>query len=474
MTYSSSPQDGQTAHTTFRPRESFLLEIQQANQKMKELLGRIQVALSEQGYPLKKETYHFLTRVLQPQTRVERTLYMLLFQAAYQAELLSSGSAYLTVRFANELIEQLFKTGDVLGGNEVELLAAFEKITESYKKKVCDASEVMTQSSMEEEVSKTCDDPVLSKAIWEALSVSGLEGKIHVEDGTLSNYVVEQKSGYYFDVLKPFKFMLPPSGIWEANDAKVMLVDGIIERVSELDKILNGAMETQIPLLLVAHGFSEEVIATIKANVDYHKFNIMPVRLTTDLDSLNVINDIAVVSGCDVISTLKGQMVCFTEFGSLALVEKIRLSSQELCIENAKTRRAVSEHLRALLEKRQSNHQIEDISDLIDRRIQGLISASVILRLPNMTAAQRDSTKVKIDTCLRNAKTLLNYGRTPLKRVIPSEYQSSLEKAFWEALKPVQEELKVLPTLSAYAGVYFVGKTILSLMTSNGLVEITA
>lgn len=474
MTYSTSPQESTSPHTSFRPRESFLSEIQQANAKMKELLGKIQVALSEQGFPLRKDTYHFLTRVLQPQTRVERTLYMLIFQAAYQAELLSSGSAYLTVRFANELIEQLFKTVDLLDGNEVELLAAFEGIIEDYKRKICEVSELMTPTSMEEEVSKACDDPILAKAIWEALSVSGLEGKIHVEDGTLSNYVIEQKSGYYFDVLKPFKFMLPANGIWEVNDAKVMLVDGIIEKVSELDKILNGAMETQIPVLLIAHGFSEEVVATIKANVDYGKFNIMPVRLTTDLDSLNVINDIAVVSGCDVVSTLKGQMVCFTEFGSLALVEKIRLTSKELCIENAKTRRAVSEHLRALLEKRQASHQISDISDLIDRRIQGLIAASVILRLPNMNTAQRDTTKVKIDICLRNAKTLLNYGRSSLKNVGPTgSYSSSLEKAFWEALKPIQEEVKSLPTLSAYAGVYFVGKTILSLMTSNGLVEIT-
>ena len=87
-------------HTTFRDRINFIAEIQQANGKMKEFLEKIQTALSEQGYPLKKNTYHFLTRVLQPQTRVERTLYMLLFQAAYQAEVISSGSAYPVVRFA--------------------------------------------------------------------------------------------------------------------------------------------------------------------------------------------------------------------------------------------------------------------------------------------------------------------------------------------------------------------------------------
>jgi hypothetical protein len=243
--------------------------------------------------------------------------------------------------------------------------------------------------------------------------------------------------------------------------------------VSELDKILNGAMQTKIPTLLVAHGFSEEVVATIKANVDYGKFNIMPVRLTSDLESLNVLNDIAVVCGADVVSTLKGQMVVFTEFDSLPIVERIRLTSQELTIENAKTRRAVSNHLRMLLEKRQNQSEISDISDLIDRRIQGLISAAVTLRLPNMPASKRDNAKVKIDVALRSAKTLLNLGKANLQDVKGSPApHGSLQGAFWKALKEVQREINTMPTLSAYTGIYFAGKTILSMMTTGGLVEI--
>lgn len=461
-------------HTSFREKSLFLAGVAQANSKMKELLGKIDTAMSEQGFPLRKDTYHFLTRVLKPQTRIERTLYMLLFQAAYQSEIMSSGSAYVAVRFANEFIEQLLKSPELLNQNEVELQASFERLLESYKDKVCVASETITEKTMQEEVAKTCDDPVLATAIWESLLVSGLEGKIHVEDGILGNYVVEQKSGYYFDALKPFKFMLPKNGIWEASMAKVMLVDGILERVSELDKILNGAYDTKNPLLLIAHGFSEEIIATIKLNVDAGKFDIMPVRLTTELDSLNVVNDIACVCGTDVVSTLKGQMVCFTEFDTLATVEKVRLTMNELSVENAKTRGGVSQHLRMLLEKRAAQHSVEDLSDLVDQRIKSLISAAVTLKLPNMTASKRDSTKVKIDIALRNAKTLLNYGRVNLANIpIGDEAaRGTIDRAFWKAFEEVRKEIKTSPTLSAYAGIHFVGKTILAMMTSNGLVEI--
>jgi len=458
--------------TSFREKETFLRELQQNNSKMKEMLGRIKTALNEQGYPLKKESYHFLTRILEPQTRVERTLYMLLFHAAYQSELMSSGSSYLAIRFANELIEQLMKSPDVLEKNEVELMASFDEIMESYKASIAKNHIPISQKTLKEEIERICEDKVLSEALWEAVSVAGLEGKIHIEDGNLSNYVAEQKSGYFFDIVKPFKFMFPPSGIWEALNVKVMLVDGIIERVSEIDKILNGALETKIPVLLIAQGFSEEVVSTIKVNVDYGNFNIMPLRIQPDLDSLNVINDIAVVAGGDIISTLKGQMVCFADFDSLPIVEQVRLNSKELCIENAKTRGAVSQQLRMLLEKRQANQEVVDISDLLDKRIQGLIAASVVFRLPNMAPSLRDNTKVKIDITLRTVKTLLGYGKVNFSSLKSTANDNELTKCFNKALAAVQQEIKEFPALSAYSGIHHVGKTILSMMTTSGLVEI--
>jgi NADH:ubiquinone oxidoreductase subunit C len=42
-------------HTSFREKVLLLTEIEQANKKMKELLGKIEVALNEQGFPLRKD-----------------------------------------------------------------------------------------------------------------------------------------------------------------------------------------------------------------------------------------------------------------------------------------------------------------------------------------------------------------------------------------------------------------------------------
>lgn len=464
--------------TSFIDNSILLPSIQQANEKMKNTLGRINVALNSQGYPLNKETYHFLTKVLEPNNRVERTLYMLLFQAAYQSELLSAGSAYVAIRFANEFICELMKVPDLSRRNEVELMAIFESMASKLNEAVCKYSKNITEEALLEEIRRITDDKELCEAILQAITVCGLEGKIHIEDSISNSYVVEQKSGYFFSAVKPFKFFIPQSGLWEAHNPKVMLVDGIIEQVSEIDKILNGAMETKIPVLLLAHGFSEEVISTLKVNVDHGKFNIMPVRLTTDLDSLNVLNDIAVVCGCDVVSTLKGDLVCLVSFDSLPVVEKVKLTAHELNVENAKTRRGVSNQIRMLLEKRRDNQEFSDISTIIDKRIQGLLAASVALRLPNMPPSRRENTKVRIDVALRQAKTLLVHGRVNFQEMLAFGFEGPfvgdpVETAFFQALRNMEEEFNLLPSLSVWASIYLAGKAVINLMTTGGLVVIT-
>jgi hypothetical protein len=469
--------------TSFLNNSALLPSIQQANEKMKSNLGRIHTSLTSQGYPLKKETYHFLTKVLEPSNRVERTLYMLLFQAAYQSEMLSAGSAYLAMRFANEFISELLKVPDLSRRNEVEMMSVFDRVAESWNKAVCAHSKNVTEEELKEEIREISEDKELCEALLQAITVCGLEGKIHVEDSSSNTYVVEQKSGYFFSAVKPFKFFIPASGLWEVTNPKVMLVDGVIEQVSELDKILNGALETKIPVLLIAHGFSEEVVSTIKVNVDSGKFNIMPVRLTTELDSLNVLNDIATVCGSEIVSTLKGDMVCLVSFDSLPVVEKIKLTPKELNIENAKTRRGVSNQIRMLLERRKEQQNIADLSDLLDKRIQGLLAASVALRLPAMPASKRENTKVRIDVALRQAKTLLVNGRVDFSDAFglgltegDLNLNDDITKAFFAALLTLESEEflgKKLPTLTAWASIYLAGKAVVRLLTTGGLVVIT-
>ena len=230
-------------------------------------------------------------------------------------------------------------------------------------------------------------------------------------------------------------------------------------------------------MIIVAQGFEEEVVATLKANQDRGIFNVIPLRMQPDLDGLNVMNDLASVAGTDIVSSLKGEILTFKSYEDIPTVDNIRVTPSTLTIQNTATRGQVGAQVRLLFDKRSQSHVVEDISNLYDKRIQSLLAHSVTIRLPNMAKSANDSARVKIDIALRTNKSLMSYGTVDFEKVVEAyEGGGVIGVAIKEALQATIKQLNpnelVIPALTAYAGVHFAGVTMLSMITSSGLIEI--
>lgn len=450
------------------------------------IYSKINFVLHEDLYPLDKDSYHFIGQLLKklaPDDRTTRALASTLFKSCHQAELLSAGGANIAYLFGVTLANELVKT-PMADENVQEILAAFDSYIEQSKKQFESNSAIATPADLRRVVDTSCGlDKILASAIWEALELAGLEGKIFVENGRQDNFFIELKEGYNFK-LKPFKFMLQNNS-WERRNCKVLIVDGLVERVSEIDHLLTKSLETKIPMAIIAHGFSEEVAATLKANQERGLLDIQPVRIPSDIDALNIVNDIAVVCGTLPISSMKGDLIVFTKYEDVPMVDRVRLGEVECTIENSKTRAAVAAQAKSILEKRQAYFLHEEIQELFDKRLRSLISNTVLLHLPNASAAKNDERRVKIDISLRQVKTILNYGtinlQTEMERVkdrllFTSKANNNIEQFFVRLtnsfLKRLQKEkIEIVPTISAISGMMLAGKAVLLLMTSSGFVK---
>lgn len=126
-----------------------------------------------------------------------------------------------------------------------------------------------------------------------------------------------------------------------------------------------------------------------------------------------------------------------------------------------------------LLEKRNGTQTVQDVCDLLDKRITSLLAHAVIIRLPIMSAIANQDVRVKIDTALRMVKTVVANGMVDFEEVVNRNKEDEI---FGEALtsthKMLSAENKTMPTLSACAGFYFAGQTMLAIMSTAGLVEI--
>lgn len=464
-------------YTDFKTKENFRTNLGLANKKLLNIVSNTTIALTENLQTLKKDSYHFLINILSPNSRVEKTLHSCLASSMKKSEMMSAKSGYLSFLFSISLIKTLLKNNNLLKINDKEFSELFNDSLENFRRSISKNCEQISEQDFYSSINNICESSILANVIKEAISLGGLEGKIRVEDSKhqSSNFVLELKTGHCFN-LKPYEGFLD-DGVWESLNVKVLPIDGFIESVSELNTILNRSKDTKNPMLILAHGFSEEVIATLKTNKEHGIFNILPVKTYSGIESLNVINDVAIVTGTDIVSCVKGEQIRFINYDNIPIVSKIRCLPQELIMENSKINPNINAHIKTLLKKREDNISIEDICNLLDKRIKSLFTHSVVVTLPNISSVEKDSTRIKFDIALRACKTLLTHGVVNIDNVINDLQKSSktdIDNILIQCLLEIKPHLEssIVPTLSLFLGVYFSVKTVLLLLSSSGFVEI--
>jgi len=375
-------------------------------ENLEQNLDKVQLAISSENNYLQKNSYQLIASLMTGKDKAEKILFNELLNTCFQLEIKCQGSSFYFLKaflsFAKEYSkkENITYSG-LVEDNQIEGQKYLLEIL-----KVCKPASAL---EIENLIDSITQDKIISSIVKEATNLAGIEGNIVVEEHELPNTIIDLQFGYNFKI-NPFKGFMPSFGTWTRSNLKILLVDGLVDKVSELDKILSKSFETKIPLLIIAQGFSEEIIATLHSNNTRGNFDIMPVRLEQSLEALNLLNDMAVVSGCDIVSSLKGEMLTFVNYDSLPTVEKISLTNDVITIHNNKTRSNVLGHLQYLQGRRKSqeeNTSISDLSDLTTKRIQNLLAHIV-----KISIAKKDANKFKgkIDNAIRACRSIYTYG----------------------------------------------------------------
>lgn len=251
--------------------------------------------------------------------------------------------------------------------------------------------------------------PKLAELVKNAIELGGFRASIVVEPTVSHEPSLELVSGYTFDLQPAFPIRQQPT------NPRCACIDGYVETVSELHHMLIEASETRDWVVVFLRGMADDVKHTLKVNHDRGTLNVIPVVVDFDLAGLNTLNDISVITGSDLISSNKGDMISSIRLGSLACVDRLNMHDRRLVMRNAATKANVQQHLDGL-RKRRADEVIIDIGHLLDGRIKSLSSNHVILRLPQdrgfVVASQA------IDDVLRGLRCMIEHGLTSADGVV--------------------------------------------------------
>lgn len=300
------------------------------------------------------------------------------------------------------LIEYCFSAESASPGSFVKTL---HYVKDKYENKSCTVSSVIastpTVNDIKNMISNMSNDHVLNSVIFEAISLAGFKGNISIEKSLNSITSIELTDGYKFKH-KPLSNIRPV----KLSKPKIVIIDGFIESVAEINKLFQEACDTKHSTILIARGMHDDVVTTCKVNRDRSTMFVYPVIIEFDLNGINTINDICVVSGCLPISQNLGNLISEASLLKAPIVDECTIINDSIVIRNRKTRSAVSHHTNMLIQKRNSSR--EGVDELISSRIKSLMNSNVIIRLPDDAKYVHKSQVV--DYALRSFRSMLDYG----------------------------------------------------------------
>ena len=336
---------------------------------------------------------------------ISSVVHGMLLEACYRSEMIGADSSDMCASFSLALIDEILKLKSA-GHSVRSIHKQLEEEFVDFKSRL--SIQTPTRLDLVQAVNQAIEKPLLAAMVVEAIDLAGLEGVILPEYTVNATPSIELVTGYHFKS-NPNMSFLGPDGKWKKERVKILLIDGVIEKVSEIHGLLEAFAATKEPAIFITRGYDPEVLHTLKVNHDRRTLRIMPVVVPFDLEGINMLNDIAVVCGTDMVSSAKGQLISSVKYQDLVKVDGVTCQRGSMIISNTANERNVRKYAKMLTE-RMEKEKVEDMSELLLKRIRSLNSHYVKLRVASKSEQEKIHDLEAVDMGLRVVKTVMSHG----------------------------------------------------------------
>ena len=167
----------------------------------------------------------------------------------------------------------------------------------------------------------------------------------------------------------------------EMKDYRFAIIDGYIESVSEIHHMLHFAAMNKEPHVLFCFGMSDEVKNVIIQNNAKKITQIFPVSMKVAEDTINIMNDIALLHSADIISSLKGQTISQEMRRELKKGNSITFTREGFKLTPLCSLNDIKIHI-SFLQNRIKNSAPDTNTELIENRIKNLNSKVLKIYVP--------------------------------------------------------------------------------------------
>ena len=319
---------------------------------------------------------------------------------------------------ATVLAQAIYREGAKLvaaGHNPMDLKKGIDLATEkviSYLKE--NSKEIKTTEEIAQVGSiSSNNDTEIGRMIADAMEKVGKEGVITIEESKTADTYSEVVEGMQFDrgYLSPYFVTNTEKMQVEFDNPLILITDKKISNMKELLPLLEKAVQTSKPLLLVAEDIEGEALTTLVVNKLRGTLNVAAVKAPGFGDRRKeMLKDIAILTGGTVISEELGMSLETADLSHLGTAKKITIDKENTTIvDGAGEQKTVDGRVAAI------KAQIEETTSDYDReklqeRLAKLAGGVAVLYVGAPTEAEMKEKKDRVEDALNATRAAVEEG----------------------------------------------------------------
>ena len=342
---------------------------------------------------------------------------------------------------AQLVVEAASKTNDMVGDASTTVVVLTRALTKEGMKVIASGSngilikqgiEIATKYVLDELISKaypvkdratisqvasvSANNVEIGELISTAMEKVGEDGVITVEDSQTIGTTLEFTEGLELDKGYISPYMVTDNERMEVNfdDAFILITDKKITNIQELLPILEKVVSTNKPLLIIADDIEGEALATLIVNKLRGIMQVAAIKAPGFGDRRKaILEDIAIVTGGEVISEDLGLKLDSTSINQLGKAKKIKLTKDSTIITNGagdseeiKKRASL---IRAEIENSSSEYDIQKLHE----RLAKLVGGVAVILVGSPTETEQKELKYRIEDALNATRAAVDEGIVP-------------------------------------------------------------
>jgi chaperonin GroEL len=320
------------------------------------------------------------------------------------------------------------------GANPMDLKRGIDKavatVVENLKKmskKVGDDNEKIEQVA----TISANNDSAIGKLIAEAMGRVKKEGVITVEEAKGTETTVEVVEGMQFDRGYISPYFVTDADKMEAvlDNPLILIYDKKISNMKELLPVLEKAVQTGKPILIIAEDVDSEALATLVVNKIRGSLRIAAVKAPGFGDRRKaMLEDIAILTGGQVISEERGYKLENAELSFLGRAEKVTIDKDNTTVVGGAGKKndivARVNQIKAQIESTTSDYDKEKLQE----RLAKLAGGVAVLYVGAATEVEMKEKKDRVDDALHATRAAVEEGIVPGGGVAYIRVQDALDK----------------------------------------------